>query len=86
MDNHTKSPIEEARSLGARLGVHWTQINLEHLRNGVDMEQDHGVHSPKTNVTDELVVWGKSAWAQLKDIWDYYTRPDQRETESQCHD
>ena len=84
MDSHTESLIEEARSLGAHLGVHWTQINLEQFRGGLEVELEHSTSDLWPNMNgDVLALTGGRAWAHLKEIWDRYTRLDQLETESQ---
>ncbi len=70
----------EARSIGARLGVNWAQVNFEQFRRGLEVELEHGARDPQTNVTnDDLDLTGKIAWAHLKEIGDYYTRLDAME-------
>jgi len=87
MDNQTKSLIEEARSIGARLEVHWTQINLEQFRGGLEVELEHSARDAGSDMNgDILALTGGRPWAHLKEIADYYTRLDQIETESQGHD
>ena len=75
MDNHTKSLIEEARSLGARLGVHWTHINLEEVRGGHEVGSEHSARNPGSNMNgDVLALTGGRAWAHLKrDMGSLYT-------------
>jgi hypothetical protein len=42
---------------------------------GMDVELEHGLHDPATNVTDsDPVVTGKIALAHLNEFPDYYTR------------
>jgi hypothetical protein len=75
MDSKTRISTEEARSIGAQLGVNWTQIDLEQFRRGLEVELEHGTHDPETDVTgDDPLLTGKIAWAHLKEIRDYYTR------------
>lgn len=70
----------EARTIGTRLGIDWTQVDLEQFRRGLEVELEHGARDPQTNVTnDDLDVTGKIAWAHLKEIRDYYTRLDAME-------
>lgn len=86
MDNQTKSLIEEVRSIGARLEVHWMQINLEQIRGGLEVELEHSAHDAGSDMNgDVLALTGGRAWVHLKETADYYTRLDQIETESQGH-
>jgi hypothetical protein len=87
MDSHTQRLIEEARSLGAQLGVHWTQINLEKVQGGLEVEREHSAGDPGPDMNgDVLALTGGRTWAYLKEIWDRYARLDQLEPESQPHD
>ena len=75
----------EARTIGARLGIDWAQVNLEQFRRGLEVELEHGARDPQTNVTnDDLDVTAKIAWAHLKEIGDYYTRLDGVEAAAQA--
>jgi len=65
----------EARQVGDRIGVNWTDVNLEQFRMGLEVELEHGVRNVVTNVTnDDLVLTGKIALAHLLELPDYYTR------------
>lgn len=76
--------IEEARSIGATLGIDWTKVDLAQFRRGLEVEFEHGSHDPETDVThDDPMVTGKIAWAHLKEIADYYTRLDHMEAEAE---
>ena len=84
MDSKRQISTEEALSIGARLGINWTQIDLEQFRRGLEVELEHGAHDPETNVTgDDLILTGKIAWAHLKEIRDYYTRLDRLEADGE---
>jgi len=77
--------VEEARSTGMRLGLDWAKTDLQQFRRGLEVELEHGVRDPQTNVTDDdLILTGKIAWAHLKEIRDYYTRLDQLEAEAKA--
>lgn len=83
MSEPRKFTAEEARSIGLRLGLDWTKIDLEQFRRGLEVELEHGARDPATDVTkDDLILTGKIAWAHLKEIRDYYTRLDQMEAEA----
>jgi hypothetical protein len=78
--------IEEARNIGATLGIDWTQVDLEQFRRGLEVEFEHGSRDPKTNVTnDDPVLTGKIAWAHLNEFPDYYTRLDKLEKEADAY-
>lgn len=69
-----------AREIGTRLGIDWTEIDLEQFRRGLEVELEHGAHDPQTNVTnDDPELTAKIAWAHLREIPDYYTRLDAME-------
>jgi hypothetical protein len=77
---------EEARRIGASLGIDWTKVDLEQFRRGLEVELEHGARDPETNVTnDDLNLTGKIAWAHLKEFPDYYTRLDHLEAEADAY-
>ncbi len=77
---------EEARRIGEALGIDWTGYDVEQYRMGLDVELEHGLVDPHTNVTDDdPVITGKIALAHLKEIPDYYTRLDKMEREAEGH-
>ena len=67
--------VEEARKVGAQIGVTWNEVDVEQFRMGLEVELEHGVRNVVTNVTnDDLVLTGKIALAHLMELPDYYTR------------
>jgi hypothetical protein len=83
MGDKRQISLDEARSVGARLGLDWAQIDLEQFRRGLEVELEHGARDPETNVTrDDVLLTGRIAWAHLKEIRDYYTRLDRLEAEA----
>jgi len=51
---------------------------------GMDVEIEHGLHDPATNVTDDdAVTTGKIALAHLNEFPDYYTRLAKMEAEAE---
>jgi hypothetical protein len=77
---------EEARRIGAQIGVDWSEIPLEEFRLGLAVELEHGTHDPATNVTgDDPLLTGKVAWAHLKEFPDYYTRLAKMEAEADSY-
>ena len=78
--------IDEARQVGAELGVDWNKIDLGQFFRGLEVELEHGSRDPDTDVTnDALGLTGKIAWAHLKEFPDYYTRLDKLEAEAEAY-
>jgi len=74
---------EEARKVGDRLAINWTEVDLEQFRMGLEVELEHGIRNVVTNVTnDDLVLTGKIALAHLMELPDYYTRLMRMEEEA----
>ena len=75
---------EEAKQIGEALGIEWSRFDVEQYRMGLDVELEHGLVDPHTNVTnDDPMVTGKIALAHLKEFSDYYTRLDKMEKEAE---
>ena len=75
---------EEAKQIGEALGIEWSRFDVEQYRMGLDVELEHGLVDPHTNVTnDDPVVTGKIALAHLNEFSDYYTRLDKMEKEAE---
>ncbi len=75
---------EEAKTIGDSLGINWKKFDVEQYRMGLDVELEHGLVDPHTNVTDDdPVVTGKIALAHLNEFPDYYTRLEKMEREAE---
>jgi hypothetical protein len=77
---------DEARDVGARIGIDWSsaRFDVEQFRSGMDVELEHGTHDLGTNVTgDDPIVTGKIALAHLNEFPDYYTRLERMEQEAE---
>ena len=86
MGNKHRVAAEEAKQVGASLGIDWTKIDLEQFHRGLEVELEHGARDPETNVTnDDLSLTGKIAWAHLKEFPDHYTRLDKLEAEADAY-
>jgi hypothetical protein len=75
----------EARRIGEEIGIEWgsAPFDVEQFRSGLDVELEHGLHDPTTNVTDDdPVTTGKIALAHLNEFPDYYTRLERMEEEA----
>jgi len=76
---------EEAKKVGEALGIDWSQFDVEQFRRGMDVELEHGLVDPHTNVTnDDPIMTGKIALAHLNEFADYYTRLDKMEQEAEA--
>ena len=85
MNKRTVSATE-AKQIGDDLGINWAKIDLEQFQRGLEVEFEHGVRDPETNVTnDDVVLTGKIAWAHLKEYPDYYTRLNRLEAEADAY-
>jgi hypothetical protein len=79
--------VEQAREIGESIGIDWTTspFDAEQLRAGMDVELEHGLHDPETDVTgNDPVVTAKIAWAHLKEFADYYIRLAKMEAEAEA--
>lgn len=75
---------EQAREIGEKLGIDWSRFDVEQFRMGLDVELEHGLHDPATDVTgNDPLVTGKIALAHLKEFADYYTRLAKMEREAE---
>ena len=76
---------DEAQRVGEQIGIDWATapFDVDQFRIGMEVELEHGLHDPATNVTDDdPVVTGKIALAHLNEFPDYYTRLERMEDEA----
>ncbi len=74
---------EDAARIGKGLMITWSEFDLEQFRMGLDVELEHGLVDPATNVTsDDPVMTGKIALAHLNEFPDYYSRLAKMEKEA----
>ena len=77
---------EEAKAIGERLGIDWSKFDVEQFRYGMDVELEHGLIEPHTNVTnDDALTTGKISLAHLNEFPDYYTRLKKMEAEGEAY-
>ena len=75
---------EEAKRIGEAMEIDWSKFDVEQFRKGIDVELEHGLHDPNTNVTnDNPIMTGKIALAHLNEFPDYYTRHEEMEEEAE---
>jgi len=74
---------EQAHEIGDRLGIDWSRFDVEQFRMGLDVELEHGLRDPSTDVTgNDPILTGKIALAHLNEFADYYTRLAKMERET----
>ncbi len=57
------------------LGVKFDKFSVDDLITGVNIELEHGIQNPQTNVTNnDLVLTMKIALAHLNEFPDYYNK------------
>lgn len=72
--------MEQAREIGEKLGIDWSQFDVEQFRMGLNVELEHGLADPSTDVTgNDPLITGKIALAHLNEFADYYTRLEKME-------
>ena len=75
---------QEAKRIGELLGIDWSKFDIEQYRIGLDVELEHGLVDPHTNVTNnDPIMTGKIALAHLNEFHDYYTRLAEMEREAE---
>ena len=76
----------QATAVAGEIGLDLATANfdVDALRRGMEVELEHGLRDPETNVTDDdPLVTGRIAWAHLKEFPDYYDRLATMEQEAE---
>jgi hypothetical protein len=67
--------MEEAKIVQAEVGGEALQISAEEFKQGLEVELEHGVQYPDSNVTNNHpILTGMIVLAHLKEMLDYYIR------------
>jgi hypothetical protein len=75
---------DDAKRVGEELGLTWEKFDVDQFRRGMDVELEHGLVDPHTNVTnDDPLMTGKIALAHLNEFPDYYDRLEKMEKEAE---
>ena len=85
MIDRTTFSVDKARQIGAEIGIDWASapFDVEQFRMGMNVELEHGLHDPQTNVTDsDPITTAKIALAHLKEFPDYYSRLERMEQDA----
>ena len=81
----TSFTANDARVIGEEIGINWdtAPFDVEQFRIGMNVELEHGLHDPRTNVSnDDPDITAKIALAHLNEFPDYYTRLERMEEEA----
>lgn len=85
MSEEQRFTSEEAGRIGEEIGIDWavSPFDVEEFRAGMDVELEHGLHDPATNVTDDDPhITARIARAHLNEFPDYYARLEKMEEEA----
>jgi Protein of unknown function (DUF5661) len=85
MSGRDSFTADEARRVGEQIGIDWASslFDVDQFRRGMDVELEHGLRDPTTNVTgDEPIATAKIALAHLNEFPDYYSRLERMEEEA----
>ena len=75
---------EQAKEIGEKLEIDWSKFDVEQYRIGMDVELEHGIEDPATNVSNnDPLTTGKIALAHLNEFPDYYDRLEKMEEEAE---
>lgn len=86
MENKKSFTSEDAKRIGEAIGIDWSKFDVEQFKMGLDVELEHGLVDPNTNVTnDDEIMTGKIALAHLNEFPDYYTRLEKMEKEGDAY-
>ena len=78
----SKVPADEAEIIRNAVGGEALQVSLEAFHTGLEVELEHGVVFPDSNVTNNHpLLTGKIVVAHLKEMLDYYERLEVAELE-----
>ncbi len=67
--------IEDAIYAGDVLDVKFDKFSVQEFLDGINIELEHGLISPDTNVTnDDLIITAKIALAHLNEFPNYYNK------------
>ena len=65
--------LEDAKYIASVLGITFDKFTPEEFLEGINIELEHGIINPKTNVTDNnLLITAKIALAHLNEFPNYY--------------
>lgn len=67
--------LNDAIYVGTLLGINFNKFSPEDFLEGINIELEHGLINPETNVTnDNLILTAKIALAHLNEFPNYYNK------------
>lgn len=74
----------KVHEISNKLNIDWNRFDVEQFRMGLEVELEHGLNRPATDVTgNDPILTGKIALAHLNEFADYYTCLEQMEQEAE---
>ena len=84
MEEKRCTTIDEAKRVGDQIRMDWMRYELEEFRRGMDVEYEHGLTDPQTDVIhDDPIMTGKIALAHIKEFPDYDERFEKMEADAE---
>lgn len=67
--------LKDAEYVASLLGINFDKFSIFDFLDGINVELEHGLVDPETNVTDDdLITTAKIALAHLNEFPNYYNR------------
>ena len=67
--------LQDAMYAASILQINFDKFSIEEFLEGINIELEHGIINPKTNVTnDNLILTAKIALAHLNEFPNYYNK------------
>ncbi len=67
--------LRDAKEVAQILNIEFDQFTIEEFLDGINIELEHGLISPKTNVTNnDLIITAKIALVHLNEFPNYYNK------------
>lgn len=67
--------LKDALNVAKKLNIKFDKFTKEEFLEGINIELEHGIINPKTNVTnDDLILTAKIALAHLNEHPNYYNK------------
>lgn len=67
--------INDALMVAKKLGITFDKFSIEDFLRGINVELEHGLVNPSTNVTNnDLITTSKIALAHLNELPNYYNK------------
>lgn len=76
--------LKKAKEMAKVFNVDLKVVDIHDLRDGIQVEMEHGLVDPRTNVSyDDLYITTQIALAHLEEYPDYYQRLEKMEKQAE---